>query len=114
MAKSKKEKVNIVYSTNPDFQFQFDEEEEQNTLAKNQQKLYVSIDRKQRGGKEVTLIEGFVGNEEDLKELGKMLKSKCGVGGSVKDNEILIQGSFRDKIYDMLVKEGYGVKKKGG
>lgn len=114
MAKSKKEKVNIVYSTNPDFQFQFDEEEEQETIAKNQQKLYVSIDRKQRGGKEVTLIEGFVGNEDDLKELGKMLKSKCGVGGSVKDNEILIQGSFRDKIYDMLVKEGYGVKKKGG
>lgn len=114
MAKSKKEKVNIVYSTNPDFQFQFDEEEEQETLAKNQQKLYVSIDRKQRGGKEVTLIEGFVGNEDDLKELGKMLKSKCGVGGSVKDNEILIQGSFRDKIYDMLLKDGYGVKKKGG
>ncbi|MCF8415095.1 MAG: translation initiation factor [Crocinitomicaceae bacterium] len=114
MAKSKKEKVNIVYSTNPDFQFQFDEEEEQETLAKNQQKLYVSIDRKQRGGKEVTLIEGFVGNEDDLKELGKMLKSKCGVGGSVKDNEILIQGNFRDKIYDMLLKDGYGVKKKGG
>lgn len=114
MAKSKKEKVNIVYSTNPDFQFQFDEEDEQETLAKNQQKLYVSIDRKQRGGKEVTLIEGFVGNEDDLKELGKMLKSKCGVGGSVKDNEILIQGNFRDKIYDMLLKDGYGVKKKGG
>jgi translation initiation factor 1 len=114
MAKSKKEKVNIVYSTNPDFQFQFDEEEQQETLAKNQQKLYVSIDRKQRGGKEVTLIEGFVGNEDDLKEIGKMLKSKCGVGGSVKDNEILIQGNFKDKIYDMLVKDGYGVKKKGG
>ena len=114
MAKSKKEKVNIVYSTNPDFQFQFDEEDEQETLAKNQQKLYVSIDRKQRGGKEVTLIEGFIGNEDDLKELGKMLKSKCGVGGSVKDNGILIQGNFRDKIYDMLLKDGYGVKKKGG
>jgi translation initiation factor 1 len=114
MAKSKKEKVNIVYSTNPDFQFQFDEEEQQETVAKNQQKLYVSLDRKQRGGKEVTLIEGFVGNEDDLKELGKMLKSKCGVGGSVKDNEILIQGNFKDKIYDMLVKDGYGVKKKGG
>jgi translation initiation factor 1 len=114
MAKQKKEKINIVYSTNPDFQFQFDEEEETETLPNNLQKLYVSIDRKQRGGKEVTLIEGFVGTEEDLKELGKMLKSKCGVGGTVKDNEILIQGNFKDKIFDLLVKEGYGVKKKGG
>ena len=114
MAKQKKEKVNIVYSTNPDFQFQFDEEEDVDTLPKNQQKLYVSIDRKQRGGKEVTLVEGFVGTEDDLKELGKMLKSKCGVGGTVKDNEILIQGNFRDKIFDMLTKEGYGIKKKGG
>ncbi|MBP6091476.1 MAG: translation initiation factor [Crocinitomicaceae bacterium] len=113
MAK-KKEKLNIVYSTNPDFQFQFEEEESIETLPKNQQKLYVSIDRKQRAGKEVTLIEGFIGAEEDLKDLGKLLKSKCGVGGSVKDNEILIQGNFKDKIFDMLVKEGYGVKKKGG
>jgi translation initiation factor 1 len=113
MAK-KKEKLNIVYSTNPDFQFQFEEEETIDTLPKNQQKLYVSIDRKQRAGKEVTLIEGFAGLEEDLKELGKLLKSKCGVGGSVKDNEILIQGNFKDKIFDLLVKEGYSVKKKGG
>jgi translation initiation factor 1 len=113
MAK-KKEKLNIVYSTNPDFQFQFEEEETIDTLPKNQQKLYVSIDRKQRAGKEVTLIEGFVGVEEDLKELGKLLKSKCGVGGSVKDNEVLIQGNFKDKIFDLLVKEGYSVKKKGG
>jgi translation initiation factor 1 len=114
MANKKKEKVNIVYSTNPDFQFQFDEEEEIQTLPKAQQKLYVSIDRKQRAGKEVTLIEGFVGTDEDLKELGKMLKSKCGVGGTAKDNEILIQGNFKEKIFDLLVKEGYGVKKKGG
>lgn len=114
MANKKKEKVNIVYSTNPDFQFQFDEEEEIQTLPKAQQKLYVSIDRKQRAGKEVTLIEGFVGTDEDLKELGKMLKSKCGVGGTAKDNEILIQGNFRQKIFDLLVKEGYSVKKKGG
>lgn len=113
MAK-KKEKLNIVYSTNPDFQFQFEEEETIDTLPKNQQKLYVSIDRKQRAGKEVTLIEGFIGLEEDLKELGKLLKSKCGVGGSVKDNEILIQGNFKEKIFDLLVKEGYSVKKKGG
>jgi len=113
MAK-KKEKLNIVYSTNPDFQFQYDEDEEQETPQNGHQKLYVSIDRKQRGGKEVTLVEGFIGKEEDLKELGKMLKTKCGVGGSVKDNEILIQGNFKDKIFDLLVKEGYSVKKKGG
>lgn len=113
MAK-KKEKLNIVYSTNPDFQFQFEEEETIETLSNNQQKLYVSIDRKQRAGKEVTLVEGFVGSDEDLKELGKFLKNKCGVGGTVKDNEIMIQGNFKDKIFDLLVKEGYQVKKKGG
>ncbi|MEN9400669.1 MAG: hypothetical protein RL632_1772 [Bacteroidota bacterium] len=114
MAKQKKEKINVVYSTNPDFNFQFDEEEEIETLPTGQQLLYVSIDRKQRGGKEVTLIEGFVGKEDDLKELGKLLKSKCGVGGTVKDNEVLIQGNFRDKIIDLLTKEGYRVKRKGG
>jgi translation initiation factor 1 len=113
MAK-KKEKLNVVYSTNPNFNYEFDEEEMIETLPKNQQKLYVSIDRKQRGGKEVTLVEGFVGSDDDLKELGKLLKSKCGVGGSAKDNEILIQGNFRDKLFDMLTKEGYQVKKKGG
>ena len=114
MAKQKKEKINVVYSTNPDFNFQFDEEEEVETLPNAQQQLYVSIDRKQRGGKEVTLVEGFVGKEDDLKELGKLLKSKCGVGGTVKDNEILIQGNFRDKVFELLTKEGYRVKKKGG
>lgn len=113
MAK-KKEKLNIVYSTNPDFQYQFEEEETIETLSNNQQKLYVSIDRKQRAGKEVTLVEGFVGSDEDLKELGKLLKNKCGVGGTVKDNEIMIQGNFKDKIFDLLMKEGYQVKKKGG
>ena len=112
MAK-KKEKLNVVYSTNPDFNYQFEDEEETETLSKNQQKLYVSIDKKQRGGKEVTLVEGFIGLEEDLKELGKFLKSKCGVGGTVKEMEILIQGNFKDKITDLLLKEGYSVKKKG-
>jgi translation initiation factor 1 len=114
MAKSKKERINVVYSTNPNFSYQEEEEDLQDTLPKNQQKLYVSIDKKQRAGKEVTLIEGFIGLEDDLKELGKVLKSKCGVGGSVKDGEILIQGNFRDKIIELLQKEGYGVKRKGG
>ena len=114
MAKSKKERINVVYSTNPSFSYQEEEEEVQDTLSKNQQKLYISIDKKQRAGKEVTLIEGFIGLEEDLKELGKVLKSKCGVGGSVKDGEIIIQGNFRDKIIELLKKEGYGVIRKGG
>ena len=113
MAK-KKEKLDIVYSTNPNFQYQFEEEESIDTLPKNQQKLYVSIDKKQRAGKEVTLVEGFIGTADDLKDLGKTLKNKCGVGGTVKDNEILIQGNFKDKIVDLLIKEGYQVKKKGG
>lgn len=110
----KKKPLNIVYSTNPNFGYEFEQEEEQVTLPVSQQKLYVSIDKKSRAGKEVTLVEGFVGNEEDLKELGKLLKSKCGVGGSVKDNEILIQGNFRDKIMQLLEKEGYKVVRKGG
>jgi translation initiation factor 1 len=111
---AKKNKKNVVYSTNPDFNFDYEEEEFEETLAPEEQTLYVSIDRKQRKGKEVTLVEGFVGDPDDLKDLGKMLKSKCGVGGSVKDGEIIIQGNVRDKVCDLLVKEGYGVKKKGG
>lgn len=113
MAK-KKERLNMVYSTNPNFQFEYASDEQMETLPNTQQKLYVSIDKKQRAGKEVTLIEGFVGTDDDLKELGKSLKNKCGVGGTVKDGEILIQGNFRDKIIDLLTKEGYGVKRKGG
>jgi translation initiation factor 1 len=114
MAKKNKERLNVVSSTNPNFSYEVDSQEEQDTLAPQFQKLYVSIDKKQRAGKEVTLIEGFVGIDEDLKELGKLLKNKCGVGGTVKDGEILIQGNFRDKISDILVKEGYQVKRKGG
>ena len=114
MAKQKKERINVVYSTNPNYQYEEEFDEVQDTLSNNQQVLYVSIDKKQRAGKEVTLIEGFVGQEDDLKELGKLLKSKCGVGGTVKDGEILIQGNFRDKIIEILQKEKYGVKRKGG
>ena len=111
---AKKKFTNVVYSTNPDFQFETETEDTVDTLPKNQQKLYVSIDKKQRAGKEVTLVEGFIGSEEDLKELGKLLKSKCGVGGTVKDGEIIIQGNFRDKVLDLLVKDGFQVKRKGG
>ena len=115
MSKKNKNFVNVVYSTNPNFQFQIEEKFEEETIESNQQKLYVSIDRKQRGGKEVTLVEGFVGAESDLLALGKFLKGKCGVGGSVKDKEILIQGSLKEKVFDLLIKKGYSqTKKKGG
>jgi len=114
MAKKQQKIQNVVYSTNPDFSYEFEQEEDVQTLASQQQRLYVSIDRKHRGGKEVTLVEGFVGSEADLKELGKILKSKCGVGGSVKDNEILIQGNFKQKIHDLLRKEGYSQTKQKG
>jgi translation initiation factor 1 len=111
MAKKKK---HIVYSTNPDFNFDNDEEENEETLDAKDQNLYVSIDRKQRGGKEVTLVEGFIGEPDDLKDLAKLLKGKCGVGGAVKEGEILIQGKHKDKVFDLLIAEGYKVKKKGG
>lgn len=110
----KNKKKNIVYSTNPDFQYTYDEEGVEDTLDPEDQLLYVSIDRKGRGGKEVTVVEGFVGADEDLKELGKMLKSKCGVGGSTKDGLVLIQGNVRDKICMILEEKGYSIKKKGG
>lgn len=114
MSKKNKDRINVVYSTNPNFNYEIQSENDQETLAPQFQKLYVSLDKKQRAGKEVTLVEGFIGLEEDLKDLGKLLKSKCGVGGTVKDGEILIQGNFRDKIMEILIKEGYQVKRKGG
>ncbi|MEY5133263.1 MAG: hypothetical protein RLZZ198_1267 [Bacteroidota bacterium] len=105
----------MVYSTNPNFNYEEASDEQVDTLAPTQQRLYVSIDRKQRAGKEVTLVEGFVGSDEDLKELGKLLKSKCGVGGSAKDGEILIQGKLKQKVYDILIATGYSqTKQKGG
>lgn len=107
-----KDRLNVVYSTNPNFNYEMDDDEKQITLDKTKQKLRVSIDKKNRGGKVVTLITGFVGTENDLKELGKLLKSKCGVGGSAKDSEIIVQGDFKTKIIELLIKEGY-VKTKG-
>ncbi len=106
-----KDRLNVVYSTNPDFQYETVADEEVETLDKKQQKLRVSIEKNGRGGKTVTLVKGFIGKEEDLKELGKLLKSKCGVGGSVKDGEILVQGEFKQRIIDLLKAEGYSQTK---
>ena len=112
MGKKKKEKY-VVYSTNPDFNTE-DEFEDEETLSPEDQDLRVSLVTKQRKGKSVTLITGFVGNNEDLKELGKELKSKCGVGGSSKDGDIIIQGDVREKVMKILAEGGYMVKKSGG
>ena len=102
----------VVYSTNQDFDYD-DEDESIETLEANQQKLKIWLDRR-KGNKVVTVVKGFIGNDDDLKALGKSLKSKCGAGGSVKDNEILIQGDFRDKVLNLLKSAGYGAKKAGG
>jgi translation initiation factor 1 len=105
----------LVFSTNPNQELNsFDDLDQTDTLINNKQDLRVQLDKKQRGGKAVTLITGFIGKEDDLKELGKKLKTKCGVGGTSKNGEILIQGDFRDKILQMLIIEGYKAKKIGG
>ena len=109
-----KKREGVVYSTASDFSYEYDDEDVEETLPPNQQNLNVQLDKKQRAGKSVTLVTGFVGSDDDLKELGKRLKGACGVGGSVKDGEILVQGDFRDKIIALLDKEGYRVKRVGG
>ena len=108
-----KERLGMVYSTNPDFEYKTDEVEEVETLDPAKQDLRVWLDRKQRGGKVVTLIKGFVGREEDLQALAKLLKTKCGVGGAAKEGEILIQGDHRDRVVELLIKSGYRCKKAG-
>jgi len=108
-----KDRLGVVYSTNPDFKYTTaaDLEPEQETLAPEKQKLVVAIDRRSRGGKQVTLISGFVGTDEDLQALAKILKTKCGVGGSAKDGQILIQGDFRDKVVALLTSMNYKAKR---
>jgi len=103
----------IMYSTDPSFNYPV-EEEITEVIANNQQDLRVMLDRKNRGGKAVTLVTGYRGSNDELEKLSKMLKTKCGVGGSAKEGEIIIQGDFRDKIVQMLQKEGFKVKKSGG
>ena len=106
-----KARLGVVYSTNPDFQYETAAEEEAETLPPGKQRLIVAIDRRNRGGKQVTLITGFVGADEDLKALAKTLKTKLGVGGSAKEGEITIQGDFRDKVTDLLKQLGYNAKR---
>lgn len=109
-----KKRLGMVYSTNPDFQFDKEEEEEVQTPEPRLQQLYVSLDKKNRKGKKVTLIEGFIGSVQDLKDLARELKSSCGVGGSVDKTQILIQGDFRERVMQLLRDKGYKVKRSGG
>ena len=106
-----KERLGVVYSTNPDFEYATAREEEAATLPPGQQRLIVGIDRRNRGGKQVTLVSGFVGAADDLKELGRTLKTRLGVGGSAKDGEITIQGDFRDRVVEILRSMGYNAKR---
>jgi translation initiation factor 1 len=109
-----KHRTGVVYSTDPEYQYTFDEKNEETTLSPSKQTLYVALDRKQRKGKTVTLISGFVGSDDDCNELARLLKSKCGTGGSVKGEYILIQGNFQDKVIQVLNDIGYKTKKSGG
>jgi translation initiation factor 1 len=113
MSKKNKNRINVVYSTNPDFKFEESEGGSGETLPAGRQNLKVYLDRL-GGGKLVSRIAGFIGTAEDLEVLTRLLKQKCGVGGNAKEGEILIQGDNRDKIVNLLTKEGYKVKKAGG
>ncbi|MCF6351439.1 MAG: translation initiation factor [Cyclobacteriaceae bacterium] len=104
----------VVFSTGDGYDYSYEDEGAVETLASGDQLLYVELDKKARGGKKVTLVSGYIGTDDDLKDLGKKLKSKCGVGGSAKDGEVLIQGDHRDKVFGILGGMGFRVKKRGG
>ena len=106
-----KDRLGVVYSTNSDYQYDREEAACAQTIDKKEQKLRVSIEKKGRGGKTVTVIAGFTGTEDDLKVLGKLVKTKCGVGGSVKDGEVLIQGELKQRVVELLKAEGYAKTK---
>ena len=106
-----KSRLGVVFSTNPDYSYKREEESEQKTLLPDKQRLVVAIDRRNRGGKQVTLIKGFVGSDDDLCELGRSIRNRCGTGGSVKEGEIVIQGDFRDRVVSILQTMGYHAKR---
>jgi translation initiation factor 1 len=113
MSKNKKSRnaVGVVYSTNPDYQYQYDNSDEQlETLPPAKQRLHVRMERSGRGGKTVTVVDNFVGSDDDLQALGRTLKTKCGVGGTAKDGQIIIQGDFRERIATLLKELGYPAK----
>lgn len=106
-----KSRLGTVYSTNPDFEYETPQSAAKETIAPSKQKLRVALDKRNRGGKKVTLVADFIGDDDALRELGKTLKTKCGVGGTAKDGEIIIQGDFRDKIVEILTEMGYKARK---
>lgn len=106
-----KDRLGVVFSTNPDFKYETAVTQEEETLPASRQRLVVRIDRHCRGGKQVTIVEGFRGSQADLADLGRMLKVKLGVGGSAKDGEIVIQGDFRDRVVELLTKSGYNARR---
>jgi translation initiation factor 1 len=112
--KNKPDNRGFVFSTDPNFRFEEEPESDGETLPPNQQKLRVRLDTKQRAGKAVTLVTGFIGKEDDVEELGKKLKNFCGTGGSVKDGEVIIQGDQREKVLQWLLKNDYKNSKKAG
>jgi len=107
-----KKRLGVVYSTSNEYRYDVSSDNEKQTVSERDQRLIVQLDKKQRRGKQVTLVSGFIGSAEDIKELSKFLKSKCGVGGSTKDGEIIIQGDHRRKVQDLLSQKGYNIQLK--